>query len=154
MSWVTPQDVLDRWVGAGAPSDDDLTQAIIDDAEAVVLSEYPRIQERIDAGTLPLQSVRLVVTRMVTRVLRNPEGLTYWQQTTGPFGSARNYGSNPQDLWMTPEEEEMLAPKRRGKAFEVDLAANAGIASIARIRERDLTQMEIAGLPLDEDGDE
>lgn len=125
MSWTTFADVTDRWVGAGIPSDEALVEALISDAEAVILSEFPKIQDRIDAGTLPLGVVKMVVARMVTRVLRNPEGLSYWQQTTGPFGQARNYGSTSQDIWLTDEEEEMLAPKKRGKAFEVNLAPHA-----------------------------
>lgn len=125
MSWTTFADVTDRWVGAGIPSDEALVDALISDAEAVILAEYPKIQDRIDAEKLPLGVVKMVVVRMVTRVLRNPEGLTYWQQTTGPFGQARNYGSTSQDIWLSGEEKELLAPKKRGKAFEVNLAPNA-----------------------------
>lgn len=125
MSWTTFDDVTDRWVGSGTPTDETLVTALISDAEAVILSEFPKIQDRIDAEELPLAVVRMVVVRMVSRVLRNPEGLTYWQQTTGPFGQARNYGTAAQDIWLSPEEKELLAPKKRGKAFEVDLAPNA-----------------------------
>jgi hypothetical protein len=126
MSWVSPQDILDRWVGAGAPDDLDLVQALIEDAEAVVLAEYPRIQDRITADTLPLGTVVMVVSRMVMRVLRNPEGLSYWQMNTGPFGQGKNYGSNGGvDIWMTADENKLLAPKRKGKAFEIDLAPTA-----------------------------
>lgn len=130
MTWTSFADVTDRWVGAGAPTDSALVDALIADAEAVILSEFPAIQGRIDAGTLSLQVVQLVTVRMVTRVLRNPEGLTYWQQNTGPFGQARNYGTTDQDIWLTADEEEMLAPKKRGKAFEVDLAPYAAIIPI------------------------
>lgn len=130
MSWATPEDVQNRWVGSGAPIDTDLVQALINDAEAVILAEYPKIQDRIDAGSLPLGMVVMVACRMVTRVLRNPEGLTYWQQNTGPFGQGKNYGSGNADIWMTADEEEMLAPKRKGKAFEVDLAPYAIIRSV------------------------
>jgi hypothetical protein len=125
MSWATPQHVVDRWVGTGAPTDIDLVQALINDAEAVILAEFPKIQDRIDAKTLPLNTVIMVVCRMASRMLRNPEGLTYWQQTTGPFGQARNYGSNGADIWMTTDERELLAPKRRGKAFQIDTAPYA-----------------------------
>jgi hypothetical protein len=125
MTWTTYEDVASRWVGSGAPTDETLVDALISDAEAVILSEFPRIQERIDDETLALPTVVMVVSRMVTRVLRNPEGLTYWQQTTGPFGQARNYGSTTQDIWLSSEEKELLSPKSKGKAFEVNLAPNA-----------------------------
>jgi hypothetical protein len=124
MTWATFQDVTDRWVGQNEPSDEDVVNALIMDAEAVILAEYPGIQGRIDAGTLPLALVTMVVCRMVSRVLRNPENLTYWQQQTGPFGQSRNFGT-ASDIWLTGEEEEMLAPKRKGKAFEVNLAPHA-----------------------------
>lgn len=125
MSWATPQDIIDRWVGAGAPTDTDLVSALIADAEAVILAEYPKIQDRIDDDLLPVGTVVMVVSRMVSRMLRNPEGLTYWQQNTGPFGQGKNYGSGNQDIWMTADEVKLLAPKRKGKAFELDLAPNA-----------------------------
>lgn len=130
MTWTTFADVTARWVGAGVPTDETLVAAVIVDAEAVIFSEFPAIQGRITAGTLPLNVVKMVTVRMVSRVLRNPEGLTYWQQNTGPFGQARNYGQAGQDIWLTPEEKEMLAPKQRGKAFEVDLAPYAAIIPI------------------------
>ena len=120
MSWATPQDIIDRWVGNDVPTDTALMTALIADAESVILSEYPGIQTRIDDLELPLNTVTMVVVRMVTRLLRNPENLTYWQQQTGPFGQARNYGTGNGDIWMTDNELSMLAPKRRGKAYEVD----------------------------------
>ena len=125
-AWVTPQDVTDRWVGSDAPDNLDLVQALIEDAEAVILAEYPAIQGRIDDDKLSLSVVKRVVVRMVTRVLRNPENLTYWQMNTGPFGQGKNYGTDGNtDIWLTDRERDLLAPKRRGKAFEIDLGVNA-----------------------------
>lgn len=129
MAWATFADVTDRWVGSNQPTDEALVESLIGDAEAVVLSYYPKIQDRIDANTLPLAVVTMVVVRMVSRVLRNPENLSYWQQQTGPFGQARNFGSNV-DIWMTEDEKELLAPKRLGKAFEIDQAPNAGLTIV------------------------
>lgn len=123
-NWATPADVTTRWVGAGAPTNTAQVQAILDDAEQVILAEYPRIQERIDAETLAVETVRLVVVRMATRILRNPDGATYLAQTTGPFGMTRNLGENV-DLFLTPQERALLAPTGRGRAFEIDLGANA-----------------------------
>lgn len=124
MTWVVPSDITDRWVGSGAPTDTDLIAALISDAEAVILSTYPGIQQRIDDDLLSVDFVVLVVSRMVTRVLRNPEGLSYVQQQTGPFGQSRNYGTGSTDIWLSPEEKAMLAPTTRGKAFQVDIAPN------------------------------
>jgi hypothetical protein len=127
MSWTTFEDVTDRWVGQNEPTDEALVDALILDAESVILSVYPAIQTRIDADTISINVVKMVVVRMVSRVLRNPENLTYWQQQTGPFGQARNFGTNGSDIWLTEDEKNMLAPSNRGKAFSVDLAPDAGI---------------------------
>lgn len=124
-TWATPQDVIDRWVGPGAPTDTDQLQALLDDAEAIVLKEYPGIQDRIDGGSLNEDLVTMVVCRMVTRLLRNPEGLTYWQQQTGPFGQARNFGDAGTDIWMTVAERELLRAVSGGKSFAVNLGPNA-----------------------------
>lgn len=125
MSWATPQDIIDRWVGNDVPTDNDLMEALITDAEAVILAEFPKIQDRIDDNELPLGTVVMVVSRMVTRLLRNPENLSYWQQQTGPFMQARNFGTQPTDIWLTENELSLLAPKRRGKAFEVNQGYDA-----------------------------
>jgi hypothetical protein len=125
MSWATPQDILDRWVGNDVPTDLDLVQALINDAEAVILAEYPKIQDRIDADELPFNTVVMVQSRMVMRLLRNPENLTYWQQQTGPFGQARNFGTGNADIWLSDNELSLLAPKSRGKAYEVDQGVDA-----------------------------
>jgi hypothetical protein len=125
--WATVADVKNRWVGAGEPTDDSLIQALLDDAETIILSKYPLIQDRITAETLPLAVVKMVAVRMVTRVLRNPENLSSWQQTTGPFSQSRTFGSGNLDIWISEEEEELLAPQTKGKAFEVNLAPYAGI---------------------------
>lgn len=122
-NWTTPQDVIDRWIGSGAPTDTDLLNTLITDAETVILSEFPLIQSRITDLTLSADTVTFVTVRMVTRVLRNPDNATYLQQTTGPFGQARNFGEAI-DIWMSPAERGMLAPNKRGKAFSIDLAPN------------------------------
>lgn len=123
--WASFEDVVARWVGNDAPTNEELVDQLIHDAEHVILAEFPKIQERIDEELLDASVVKMVVVRMVTRVLRNPESLTYWQQTTGPFGQARNYGENNGDIWLSENEKALLAPKRTGKAYEVNQGFNA-----------------------------
>lgn len=132
--WTTPADVTARWVGNDVPTDEDLVAQLLEDAEAVVLAEYPRIQERIDGGSLDLSVVKMVVSRMVTRMLRNPESLTYWQQNTGPFGQGRSYGKDV-DIWLSDNERQLLAPQGKGKAFSFNSAPDM-----------------VAPLPIDSDG--
>lgn len=125
MTWTTPQDIRERWIGDDKPENDELLRALISDAEAVILSSYPAIQSRINAATLSQAVVTMVTCRMVTRILRNPENASYISQTTGPFSQSRNLGQS--DIWLTSDEEELLAPTNVAeKAFSVDLAPNAG----------------------------
>ena len=120
-NWATPDDVIDRWVGDNPPTDTDQVQLLLDDAETIILSEYPNIQARINANEISAEIVKVVVVRMVTRLMRNPENLAYWQQQAGPFAQSRNFGEQ-KDIWLTPDEISMLAPKARGKAFQIDAA--------------------------------
>lgn len=130
MNWATPQDIIDRWVGTDVPTDTELIEALIADAEAVILAEFPKIQDRIDDEELSLAVVTLVISRMVTRLLRNPENLTFWQQQTGPFGQSRNFGAGNADIWLSDQELTLLSPKRRGKAYEVNQGYNAVSPSV------------------------
>lgn len=125
MAWTTFSDVTARWVGPGIPTDSDLVETLIDDAEQVILASYPLIQDRIDDESLPLARVIFVVSQMVTRILRNPEGLNSWQQTTGPFSQSRSFGQENTGIYLTDSELSLLAPITRGKAFEVNLAPYA-----------------------------
>jgi hypothetical protein len=126
MAWTTSDDVLNRWVGDDKPTDTDLIDVLIEDAEAIILSNYPSIQDRIDSNSLPVNIVKLVVSRMVTRTLRNPENLTYLQQGVGSFSQAKNYGSTAPTT-LTNEDKELLNPNtQKGKAFSVNMAPNIG----------------------------
>lgn len=122
--WTTFDDVSSRWVGSTFPGDEMLVNALISDAEEIISAEFPRIQERINNESLSINTVKLVVSRMVSRLLRNPEGLSSYQQTTGPFSIGRNYGSSSTDVWLSNEERALLSPSNSGKAFSVDLAPN------------------------------
>lgn len=125
MAWATFTDITSRWVGADAPTDEALVTALIADAEQVILASYPAIQTRIDSDALPVERVILVVSQIVTRVLRNPDGLTTWQQNTGPFGQLRNFADGKSGIHINDAELRLLAPTRGGKSFEVDLGWNA-----------------------------
>jgi hypothetical protein len=121
-NWTYPQDIQDRWIGEGFDDfDTELIEALILDAEIIIKSEYPLIQDRIDDNTLNIEVIKFVVARMVSRVLRNPEGLSYVQQQTGPFAQAKNYNGGNVDMWITEQEKDMLAPNQRGKAKSISM---------------------------------
>lgn len=138
MSWTRPVDITSRWAGEGKPNDDDLLQQLIDDAEEIIRYEYPDITGRVDDGEsgiapedpVPLERVRLVVARMVSRHLRNPDGVRQVTETTGPFSENRTFaGDLPGQLLLLDEERRMLgylpgAPKQR--AFTVPTSPDQG----------------------------
>jgi|SRR5690625_4193010 len=74
--WVTAQDIADVGFGLhlGEPDLDQITPLILR-AERLVVSRVPRLEERLNAGTLSKDTVRGVVEGMVLRVIRNPQGV-------------------------------------------------------------------------------
>lgn len=122
MSWATPQDVRDRWLGPGSiPVSDEQLETLIGDAEDTILRVFPDIQQRIDNNDLPLDRVVKVVCRMVIRHIRNPEGIRSTQEGAGPFQKSRTFGGDePGSMYLTTQDFDELAPGGRGRAFTID----------------------------------
>lgn len=131
MSWTTPQDVIESWVGPDAPDDLMRIQAWIDRAERLVRRNVKDLQDRIDAEAelVPpskelLNTAKDVVIEMVTEVFRNPEGIRSIQQTTGAFSGSTTFGGdNPGKLTFTNQHSAMLSSIAPGEAFTIDLIA-------------------------------
>ena len=133
MSWTTPDDVLDSWIGDDAPDDANLVQRWIDRAERLIRREFPGIADRLEGGTeLDLaDTVVDVVAAMVTRVFRNPSGHRRGsgQETTGQFSGSNTItfgGDNPGALGLLDEERDALRPPdapRGGQAYSVGVGA-------------------------------
>lgn len=133
MSWTTPEDVTDSWIGPDAPTDDALVQRWIDRAEREVRYRVPDIQVRLDAdadlippATDLLDRARDVVVAMVSRVFRNPEGIRTVNQAsgTGPFSESKSLtygGDSPGGLAMTADEVAKLSGGVSGGAFSIDM---------------------------------
>lgn len=125
--WTTPDDVIDAWIGEDAPSDKPLIATWIGKAERQIRFRVPGIQARIDEDEVDLgENVIDVVTSMVQRVFRNPEGVRTRQTSTGPYSDSVTMGGDqPGSLWLTDEELALLAPNRSlgQRAFSVDLLA-------------------------------
>lgn len=130
MSWTTPQDVKDAWIGQDVPDDDLLIQNWLERAERLVRRQVPDLQERIDGEaeaqrTDLVDTARDVIVAMVIRVFRNPEGIRQTNQTTttGPFSDTKmlTYGGNvPGGLGLTDEELGALQGVAGG-AYTIDL---------------------------------
>lgn len=131
MSWVTPAEIIDSWVGSGVPTDTAKLQVWIDRAERLVRRHIKDLQERIDAEadlvppvTDLLDTAKDIVIAMVTEVFKNPEGRRSVQQTTGPFSESTTFGGdNPGKLAFLPEYSDLLSGITPGEAFSFDLIA-------------------------------
>lgn len=133
MSWTTPDDVVDSWIGPDAPTDHMLVQKWIDRAEREIRYRVKDLQARMDAeqelvppSTVLLDLARDVVVAMVTRVFRNPDGTRTVNQSsgTGPFSESvsRTYGGDqPGGLSMTDDELAKLQGLESSGAFSIDL---------------------------------
>lgn len=127
-TWVNPADVISRWVGGGAPTEASTTLAtLIGDAEDEVLRHYPRIQERIDEGSLPLRRVQKVVSEAVIRAYKIAgDYRSSFSETTGPFSHSGSYGENtPRGVRLTNEEIAALAPVEDAVVTMVNMAPRA-----------------------------
>jgi hypothetical protein len=124
MSWTTPQDVIDAWIGEPAPTDEAKLQIWIDRAERLIRNAIPGIQARLDIPEEDLlENVQSVVGSMVERKFRNPEGTRQVSSTTGPFSEQRTYGgSEPGELALLDSEIALLSGTVSSgqRAFTVD----------------------------------
>lgn len=110
-TWTTAQDVLDAWIGEDAPTDTALVDIWVGKAERLIRFRVPGIQDRITAAEPDLlENVMDVVTAMVQRVFRNPDGTRQRSTTTGPFTESQTYGGDmPGGLGITDDELLLLA---------------------------------------------
>lgn len=127
MAWTTATEVISAWIGPDAPSDVALIGRWVDKAERLLRSRVPDLQARVDAGSAVepdlLGNVQDVVTAMVQRVFRNPEGVRQRQEGTGPFSGSVTYGGDqPGALWVTDAELSLLAVAGMSTgAFTIDM---------------------------------
>ena len=125
-AWTNATDVLAAWIGDDAPADADLIDIWIGKAERLLRAKVPGLDARIYASpeTEPdlFGNIRDVVSAMVQRVFRNPEGVRQRQETTGPFSGSVTYGGDqPGALWITDAELAVLSgPGTNRGAFTID----------------------------------
>ena len=125
-NWTSSSEVIAAWIGGDAPSDSVLVDVWVGKAERLLRAKVPGLAARVDADPVVepdlLGNVKDVVSAMVQRVFRNPEGVRTRQESTGPFGGSVTYGGDqPGALWVTDAELSLISPagSNRG-AFTVD----------------------------------
>ena len=122
MTWTTPEDITDRWIGEDQPSDTDQLKVLIGDAEATLKAEFPDLPDRVDSGELAQPVVAMVVARMVIRILQNPAGLRQTTESVGPFSTNMTFaGDTPGQFSLTDADRRVLGyePTRSQAAFTV-----------------------------------
>lgn len=126
MAWTTAAEVVAVWIGDDAPTDLTLVDRWVGRAERLLRAKVPGLSARVDADPVVepdlLDNVKDVVSSMVQRVFRNPEGVRTRQETTGPFsGSVTLGGDQPGELWVTDDElSRITLPGQSGAVFTVD----------------------------------
>lgn len=133
MAWTSATDVIDGWVGDNAPTDAEKVDVWIGRAERLIRRSVPDLQVRLDAeaekvptSTDLLDTVKDVVSEMVTEVFLNPERKRSSQVTTGPFTESTTFGGDsPGRLILTSEQLAQLqgVSGASGKAFSIDTSA-------------------------------
>lgn len=116
MPWTTPDEVLQRWLGPGPfPVKDEQLAVLIGDAEDTILREFPDVDARITATTLSVKTVQKVVSRMVIRQLRNPEGRRQTNRVSGPYTDSVTYaGDDLGEMTLTDVDRRELAARAAG----------------------------------------
>lgn len=104
--YATVADVERRWNQTVTSSSLDHVETLIDDAETVVQAYVPDLAERITAGKLTTAAVVHVVSAMVLRVLRNPQG--YRSETAGDYSYQMDAATSAGRIFITAEERRLL----------------------------------------------
>ena len=126
MAWTSAADVVAVWIGDDAPTDLALVDRWVGRAERLLRAKVPGLALRVEADPVTepdlLDNVKDIVSSMVQRVFRNPEGIRTRQESTGPFsGSVTLGGDQPGELWITDDELGRISlTGSRGGAFTVD----------------------------------
>jgi len=126
MAWTSAADVVAVWIGDDAPTDLALVDRWVGRAERLLRAKVPGLALRVEADPVTepdlLDNVKDIVSSMVQRVFRNPEGVRTRQETTGPFsGSVTLGGDQPGELWITDDELGRISlTGSRGGAFTID----------------------------------
>lgn len=125
-NWTTAAEVVAAWIGDDAPADLAKVDLWVGRAERLIRARIPGIADRVVAEPVVepdlVDNVKDVVTSMVQRVFRNPEGVRTRQESTGPFsGSITLGGDQPGELWLTDDEKARLSLSgSTGGAFTID----------------------------------
>jgi hypothetical protein len=112
--------------GSLSTAQEDLVQALLRRASAMIRQKYTDIDQRIRDGVLDGTIAAHAVVNMVLRVLRNPGGLR--SETVGPFSRTFDVGRAAGLLEITAAEADMLSPDAAATAVAGTIMVRAGLA--------------------------
>ncbi len=126
LPFAVAADLAERWRPL-SPAETSRADVLLADASHVVRRRVPEVDARIIAGTLDPDTVEIVVTSMVKRVMMvdGRDGVVQTSDTTGPFATSATY-TNPQgNLYLSTDELLLLGGVTVGPAFTLDLGSMA-----------------------------
>jgi len=106
MAYATPEDVEVRFM---RPLDEDekrVVAARLEDAELLLRSRIPDLDEKVATGVLDQALVVMVEAEMVLRLIRNPDGLV--QETDGSYSYSTSQKVASGLLEVLPREWTLL----------------------------------------------
>lgn len=117
-----------------------VAQALLADAWAVLVTVVPDLEARLASGSTSYSLLTSVVSSMVLRVLRNPNGVRSW--SVDDYSETRDNSVSAGSLYVSPEEVALLTGRassaRRG-AFSVVPSSSTAVPAPGA--ERDLAQL-------------
>lgn len=103
-----------------ADSEKSNAQALLDDAWAIANAQVPLLNSSLDGGNVSPEVVRAVVSAMVIRVLRNPDGVRTW--SVDDYSQTRDNSVSAGALYLSPDELALIGAsigQRRRRAFSI-----------------------------------
>lgn len=119
----TIQDFKEHWLAMPEDRTAEATRKI-EEASIEVRGNYPTVDERVAAGSLDEEVVRLVVNRMVKRAMDNPieehVGVQSATAQTGPFATTLNFANPDGNIYMSKADHRLLrGPQSAKQAFSI-----------------------------------
>jgi len=109
---VTPSDLADRLGRDLTTTETTTATALLVDAWAVLIARDPSIDARLTDSSLSADLVRVVVSAMVLRVLRNPDGKR--QEAIDDYSWTRDTSLAGGSLYVSDDELALLAAPYTG----------------------------------------
>lgn len=108
--WATPNDVAARWRPLST-SETETAAALLEDATDLIVSSFPDIDGRLDAGLITTSTLRRVTCSMVKRAMigLGSDGVSAQSQGAGPFSLQQTFANPTGNLYLTADERASLS---------------------------------------------